>query len=211
MVDAYLRRSPLAHRGLPARALDGAARRADAGVVLSERPHRCQINLRGKAADPTFMARVLSAIGLNLPVVANTTTSDGGITALWLGPDEWLITARPGREAEIAGKLQDALTGLFAAVTDVSEARTVIAVSGPRARDLMAKATSLDLHPRVFRAGLCAQTGFARTNMILVQTQDDGAPGGPGYEIFIAASFADYVWEWLEAAGADGGIAIAEG
>ena len=30
-----------------------------------------------------------------------------------------------------------------------------------RARELMAKATSLDLHPRAFRAGLCAQTGFA--------------------------------------------------
>jgi sarcosine oxidase subunit gamma len=210
MVDAYLRRSPLAHRGLPARALEGAARRAEAGVVLSERPHRCQVNLRGKAADQAFLARVLSAIGLNLPMVANTTTSDGGITAIWLGPDEWLITARPGREAEIAGKLQDAVAGLFAAVTDVSEARTVIAVAGPRARDLMAKATSLDLHPRVFRAGLCAQTGFARATMILLQTADDGAAGGPAYEIFIADSFADYAWQWLEAAGADYGIAVGE-
>jgi sarcosine oxidase subunit gamma len=211
MVEAYLRRSPLAHRGLPARAAATAARRADAGIVLAERPHRSQVNLRGKAADPTFMARVLSAIGLNLPTVANTTTSDGGLTALWLGPDEWLITARPGREAEIVGKLEDALAGLFAAVTDVTEARTVIAVAGPRARDLMAKATSLDLHPRAFRAGLCAQTGFARATMILLQTQDDGAPGGPAYEIFIADSFADYVWRWLEAAGADYGIAIGEG
>src|SRR4029077_8126236 len=143
-----------------ARAAATAARRADAGIVLAERPHRIQVNLHGKDADPTLMARVLSAIGLNLPTVANTTTSDGGITALWLGPDEWLITARPGRQREIAGKLQDALAGLFAAVTDVSQARTVIAVSGPGARALMAKATSLDLHPRVFRSGLCAQTGF---------------------------------------------------
>ena len=211
MVDAYLRRSPLAHRGLPARALESAVGRSDAGVVLGERPHGCQVNLRGKAADPAFLARVLSAIGLNLPIVANTTTSDGGVTALWLGPDEWLITARPGRETEIAGKLQDAVAGLFAAVTDVSEARTVISVTGPCARDLLAKATSLDLHPRAFRAGLCAQTGFARTNMILLQTLDDGAPGGPAYEIFIADSFADYAWQWLEAAGADYGIAIAEG
>jgi len=35
--------------------------------------------------------------------------------------DEWLIAARPGREAEIAGKLQDALAGLFASATDVTE------------------------------------------------------------------------------------------
>jgi sarcosine oxidase, subunit gamma len=211
MVEAYLRRSPLAHRGLPARALAGAAARATAGVVLSERPHRCQVNLRGRAADPVFAARVMSAIALALPVVPNTTTSDGGITALWLGPDEWLITARPGREAEIAGKLVDALGDQFAAVTDVTEARTVIAVAGPRARDLMAKATGLDLHPRVFRAGLCAQTGVARANAILLQTLDENAPGGPGYEVFVANSFADYLWQWLEAAGADFGIAIGEG
>jgi len=211
MVDAFRRRSPLAHRGLPARAVLDAARQAGAELVLSERPHRCQVNLRGKIDDPTFAARVASAIGLALPAVPNTTTSDGGITALWLGPDEWLITARPGREAEIAGKLQDALAGLFAAATDVSDARTVIAVAGPRARELMAKATSLDLHPRVFRAGLCAQTGFALVSMILLQTLDDDAPGGPAYEIFIADSFADYAWRWLEAAAADYEVAIDEG
>jgi sarcosine oxidase subunit gamma len=211
MVDAYRRRSPLAHHGLPARAVADTARRQAAGVVLGERPHRCQVNLRGKAADPTFAARIASAIGLALPVVPNTTTSDGGITALWLGPDEWLLAARPGREAEILGKLKDALAGLFAAVSDVTDARTVIAVSGPRARELLAKATSLDLHPRVFRAGLCAQTGLAQTAMILMQTQDDGAPGGPAYELFVAASFADYAWRWLEAAGADLDITIAEG
>jgi sarcosine oxidase gamma subunit len=47
--------------------------------------------------------------------------------------------------------------------------------------------------------------------MILLQTLDDGAPGGPAYEIFIADSFADYAWQWLEAAGADYGVAITEG
>src|SRR5262249_4907718 len=158
MAESYLRRSPLAHLGLAAHAARSAAERSAAGVVLAEAPHRCQLNLRGRATDPTFLARVASAIGINLPIAANTTTSDAGTGALWLGPDDWLLVARPGREEEIAGKLRDALTGYFAAVTDLSEARTVITISGPRARELLAKATSLDLHPRIFRAGLCAQS-----------------------------------------------------
>src|SRR5262249_17870848 len=116
MVESYLRRSPLAHRGLAAHAAQDASARASAGVVLAERPHRCKINLRGRTSDPAVVPRVASAIGLNLPTIPNTTTSDAGVTALWLGPDEWLLVARPGREGEIAGKLQDALAGCHAAV-----------------------------------------------------------------------------------------------
>jgi sarcosine oxidase subunit gamma len=209
MVEAYLRRSALAHHGLPARAAEDAARQAGAGVLLSEQPHRCQVDLRGKAEDAAFAARVRSAIGLDLPVIANTTTSDAGITALWLGPDEWLLAARAGREGEIVGKLRDALAGQLAAVTDVSEARTVIAVAGREARTLLAKATGIDLHPRAFRAGLCAQTGAARANVILHQTRDDG-PAGPEYEIYVACSFADYLWRWLEEAAHDLEPVVAE-
>ena len=43
MVEAYLRRSPLAHRGLAARA---TADMADADIILGERSHRC-LRLRG--------------------------------------------------------------------------------------------------------------------------------------------------------------------
>ncbi|MFO1061921.1 MAG: sarcosine oxidase subunit gamma family protein [Dongiaceae bacterium] len=210
MAEPYLRRSALAHHGLPARAAEDAPRRAGAGLLLAERPHRCQVDLRGRAGEPGFVERVHGAIGLNLPLLPNTTTSDDGITALWLGPDEWLLVARPGREDEIAGKLRDALAGQLAAVTDVSEARTVIAISGREARTLLAKATGIDLHPRAFRAGLCAQTGAARANVILHQTRDDG-PDGPEYELYVAGSFADYLWRWLTAAAQDLDPVVTEG
>lgn len=214
MAEPYLRRSALAHHGLPARAAAEVGRRAGARLLLSERPHRCQVNLRGRADEPGFAERVRSALGLNLPLLPNTTTSDAGITALWLGPDEWLLVARPGREGEIAGKLRDALAGQFAAVTDVSEARTVIAVAGPGARTLLAKATGIDLHPRAFRAGLCAQTGAARANVILHQVRDDGpgvGPGGPEYDLYVACSFADYLWRWLTEAAQDLDPEVTEG
>jgi len=74
-------------------------------------------------------------------------------------------------------------------VTDVSESRTTIAIGGPRARDLLAKGTSIDLHPRVFGPGACAQTGFAGANIILRQIDD-----APTFELLVLDSFAEHVW-----------------
>lgn len=207
MVEAYLRQTPLSHLGLPARAAANVAGSAE--VILGEHSHRCQINLRGNPADPAFTSAVRQATGLGLPTTANTVATAGDLAALWLAPDEWLIVgpadaATAGREAALAGTLRVALAGQHVAVTDVSEARTIIAVSGPRARDLLAKGTSIDLHPREFGPGRCAQTGLASTNVILRQIDDR-----PGYEIHVLDSFADYLWSWLEGGSREYGVAIA--
>lgn len=207
MVETYLRQTPLTHRRLAARA---ARASAAAGVILGESPHRLQINLRGAGHDPAFTSAVRQATGLGLPTTANTALAAGSLAALWLGPDEWLIVgprddATPGREPALVGTLRVALAGQHAAVTDVSEARTVLTVAGPRARDLLAKGTPVDLHPRVFGPGTCVQTALAAANVILRQLDDR-----PTYEIHVLDSFADYLWRWLEAASTEYGMAVAE-
>src|SRR5262249_49552830 len=125
MVESYLRRSPLAHKGLAARAAEVPG---DAGVILGESPHRCQINLRGNPADGVFTAAVGGVTGTALPE-ANRVASAGNLAVLWLGPDEWLIVGRPGREKELAPALRQGLAGQHAAVVDLSEARTVITIA----------------------------------------------------------------------------------
>ncbi len=206
MVEAYLRQTPLSHLGLPARA---AAAPADAGVTLGERPYRQQVNLRGNAIDPGFTSAVRQAAGLGLPTRPNTVETAGDLAALWLAPDEWLLVgaadpANAGREAPLVAKLREALAGVHSAATDVSEARTIITVSGPRARDLLRKGTPIDLHPRVFGPGQCAQTAMVAANVILRQTDD-----GPAYELYVLNSFADYLWTWLEKASREYGVAVA--
>jgi sarcosine oxidase subunit gamma len=200
MVEAYLRRSPLAHRGLAARA---AAVDTAADIVMGERPHRCQINLRGNAEDRQFADALLSVTGLRLPAEANSFTTEGALACLWLGPDEWLILGPGGGEHEIAARLRAALGDIHAAVTDVSEARTTIAVAGPRGRELLVKGTSIDLHPRVFGPGRCAQTGFAGANIILRQTDEL-----PSFEILVLNSFAESLWNWLEGGAREYRVAI---
>lgn len=200
MVEAYLRRSPLAHRGLAAKAA-AAPDRAD--VILSEQPHRCQIILRGTPEDAAFADAVHSVIGVRMPTDANSFTTAGELACLWLGPDEWLILGPDGREQEILTRLCTALGDIHAAVTDVSESRTTIAIAGPKARDLLAKSTSIDLHPRVFGPGRCVQTGFAGANVILRQTDE-----APVFEMLVLNSFAEHVWAWLEGACREFRVAI---
>lgn len=207
MVERYLRRNPLAHMSLAARSGRPDNDPATAEVVLGERAHRCQVDLRGDPADLLFLSAVENATRITLPVAPNTVAASGELKALWLGPDEWLIVGPPGREAELVEFLHGELANQHAAVVDVSEARTVIVVAGPRARELLAKGTSLDLHPRVFGPGRCAQSGIARTNMILEQIDER-----PTFEVYVLNSFADYLWRWLELAAAGYRVAIsAEG
>lgn len=201
MAEPYLRQSALAHRHLQR---SGAAAVEGAGIVMAERPFRALVNLRGDADDASFLATVRAVAEIDLPLAANTTCSGAGVTALWLGPDEWLIVAPAGVEQSLTATLKERLKGHHAAVVDVTETRTIIAVAGERARDLLAKGCTLDLHPRAFQAGSCAQTGLART-AVLIHLVD----AAPSFEIHVARSFADHLWAWLYDAAGEYGIAIA--
>jgi sarcosine oxidase subunit gamma len=192
MVESYLRRSPLAHRGLAAKA---AAQAGAADVILGERAHRLQINLRGSLDDAAFTTAVHGVTGLRLPAEANRFTVAGDLAGLWLGPNEWLVTGPGGSEADMTARLLGGFSGTHAAATNVSEARTVIVVGGPRARTLLRKGVSLDLHPDEFGPGHCAQTGLAGANIILRQID-----GAPTYDIHVLNSFAEHLWQWLEGA-----------
>ncbi len=151
--------------------------------------------MRGQSIE----TKVKNAVGVVLPSAHNTTASGNNLTALWLGPDEWLIVG----PADTEQALTDALQGAASAIIDVSEGRTVIRLAGPMARDVLAMGCPLDLHPTVFSAGQCAQSHIARTTIILHQVDD-----GPTYDIYVERSQADYLWTWLEQAGAPYGVAV---
>ena len=201
MADPYRARTPLAHRGLAVRR--GGA--DEAGVSLGELPFRAQAVLRGDVGDPAFAAAVAQAVGVRPPVEPNTVEGPEalavGTRILWLGPDEWLVVSRDGDDP--ADRLSAALAGQHAAVADVSDGRAVIALSGANARDVLAKGCPLDLHPRAFGPGRCAQSHLAKAHVLLHQIGD-----APLFEIYVHRSFADYLWHWLEDAAEEYGLAV---
>ncbi|HXV25796.1 MAG TPA: sarcosine oxidase subunit gamma family protein [Alphaproteobacteria bacterium] len=200
MVEPYLRQSALAHRGLRRVAPDT---QAGVGITLSELPFRAMIGLRGDGEDATFLSAIKNAAKIDLPIEPNTTRRMGSVTALWLGPDEWLVTAPAGEEHLLVPVLRNSLGDRHAAVVDLTESRTVIALAGPKAREVLAKGCTLDLHPRAFTVGACAQTGLARAGVLLHLVDDT-----PTFEITILRSFADYLWTWLADAAREYGVAL---
>ena len=136
------------------------------------------------------------APGSDLPSEPNTVAGDASRAALWLGPDEWLVVGPPGSEAT----LEDELGATGAAVVDVSANRTTLELRGPRVRELLEFGCPIDLHPRVFGPGRCAQTLLARANVLIWFVTDDPEPV---YRLFVRPSFAAYLAAWLADA-ADG-------
>jgi sarcosine oxidase, subunit gamma len=194
-----LRRSPLAHR-----AADLAA--ASGSVALIELPFLAMVSLRVQPGS-AVAARVQRALGVVLPgpgQVASVVIGElAGVVAgqvrsvLWLGPAEWLVIGPDGDTVNLVSLLVEAVADGPGSVVDVSANRDTIVVSGPNARDLLEKGCTLDLHPRAFGAGRCAQTTFARAHLLIWQTGDEGGASGAVYRLLVRGSFADYVADWL--------------
>ncbi len=100
----------------------------------------------------------------------------------------WDAGTAPAIESAVRGAAGDA----FVVAVDVSANRLAFELSGPRARELLESGCPIDLHPRAFRAGSCAQTLLARANVLLHQVGDE-----PRYRIWIRPSFARYLAAWL--------------
>ncbi len=214
MAERYQQQTPLAHFGLAARATSDQNESARS-VRLGEREFSGQINLRGDPGKKAFMDAVSAVIGSRLPTRPNTSVGPEdlqmGPRVLWLAPTEWLVVTSPGGTEEVAQSLADITAECGGTVTDVSDARAVILLGGQHARDVLMKGCPLDLHPATFVPGACAQSLLARATVILYRGADPAQTGESAFEIYVARSFADYLWTWVEDAASEYGARIIEG
>ncbi|MFD5815989.1 sarcosine oxidase subunit gamma [Streptomyces sp. NPDC127038] len=182
-------RSPLSQ---VADRLAAATRTSGGAIRLAELPFLAQIDVRldvkGAATDAVGLA-----LGLRLPLEPDTVVRAGELTALWLGPDEWLVAAAAGSQRDLERRIREAVGDEPVSVTDVSAQRTTLLVTGPRARDLLAHGCSLDLHPRAFGPGRCAQTTLGRTQVVLIARDEPRA----GFWVLVRSSYAGHLAHWL--------------
>ncbi|MEO7728160.1 MAG: sarcosine oxidase subunit gamma family protein [Burkholderiales bacterium] len=168
-----------------------------AGVVFSALTGLALIDLRGDPQDAAFLASAQSALGCALPLALNTTAAGPDCTALWTGPDAWLVVGSD------AGKFSISPTIPHGFATDVSHGRAAWRISGARTLDLLAKGCSLDLHPRAFQIGQCAQTSLAHVG-VLLHRREDGI-----FDLYCARSYAQHMWHWLTEAADEYGYEVA--
>jgi sarcosine oxidase subunit gamma len=173
-----------------------------AGVVISERLGVALYSVlarRGRQAD--LAQRVHDKFGVELPPVQKYIASLSlGIAAA--GPGQWLIMTDQAKSAQFELQLRMELAGL-ASVFDQSDGRTIVQVSGPRARDALAKGVLIDLHPGVFGVGSTAVTSIAYIGVHFWQTDEK-----PTYEFAMFRSFAMSFCDWLLDSSAEFGVAL---
>lgn len=170
-------------------------------VELREEPFVAMVNLRVDPDGPAA-ARAAAILGLELPTTPSTYASTATLTAIWMGPDEWLIAAGTQSGAALEERLRAAVGEHGGAAIDVSAQRTTLRLTGPDARDVLAKGCSLDVHPTVFRKGTAAQTMLGQAAVVLIALDD----AGTDYGILVRSSFARYLAEWLIDAAEEFGV-----
>ncbi len=168
-----------------------------AETSLRELPPLLLLNLRGNLGAEEFKSAVAGVLGVSPPAEPNTLATSGETAVLWLGPDEWLVTM-PAGNRDLAERLGAALAGQHHSVVDVSQGRLLLELEGASAQAVLAQGTGLDLRPRNFGPGRCAQTTFAHVPVVLQQVD-----ATPRFRIFVRASFAPFVTEWLKGAVAE--------
>jgi sarcosine oxidase subunit gamma len=161
------------------------------GVQITLRPFVAMTDLR---VDPTgpAAAAVARYLGVALPTTPSTYVESEAVTAIWLGPDEWLITSPFRTPEELETGLREAVSGA-GSVVDVSAQRTTLRLRGEHVRDLLAGGCSVDLHPRVFGRGAAVQTLLGQAGVVLMALDDTGTH----YQVVVRSSFAGYLTSWL--------------
>jgi sarcosine oxidase subunit gamma len=118
------------------------------------------------------------------------------------GPAHWLAVSEKLACGDLARDLAAGLAGL-ASVSDQSDGRAVLRLSGARVRDVLAKGLPIDLHPRAFRTGDAATSIISHIGIQLWQVDD-----APTYDIVFFRSLAGSFWKWLTDSAAEYGYRV---
>ena len=144
------------------------------------------LTFRGRHAEAA--AAIGKALGIDCSTGPGVCASDGITQVSWNGPNSWMVVASDDEAGRAPGELLlilEQAVGEFGAVVDQSHGRCALRLSGARARQVMAKNTAIDLHPRAFGPGRCALTPVAHMNACIVQVD-----ATPTYDLFVARSLA---------------------
>lgn len=166
-------------------------------VEMHEITDRGMIDLRGSLSDRKFAAAAKKVLGLELPTTPRTSVEKGGIYALWLSIDQWLICCPRSKTADLLGKLQKPLSGVHALAVDLSDARTIIRLQGETVRETLMKGAPVDLLGAEFVKGTVRRLRFGEI-AAMVHLVDDNPDV---IDLYVFRSYADFAWDWLAETG----------
>lgn len=172
----------------------------DTPIQLSERRAAIAQVIGRKGQDAALRSAVAGALGLDLPP-SGSSASNGSATAIWIAPETWLILRHGTPDDGLARELIAPCAA--ASISDQTWGKSIVRVSGARARDVLAKGCRVDLHPRVFAPGKSAVTPIAHIHAVLVQIDTK-----PTFDLIVPSTLARDFVEWLRLSAAEFGYEV---
>jgi sarcosine oxidase subunit gamma len=172
------------------------------GIVISERIGLGLATVaarRGKA--DALSEAVANTYGVDLPT-SSRVIQGSQVSFIGYGPGQWLAVSASLANEALARELSAKLAGL-ASISDQSGGRTVLRISGPHARDVLAKGLPIDLDPRAFPLGSAATSAISHMGVQLWQLDDTRS-----YDLAIFRSVSESFWSWLTASAAEFGYVV---
>ena len=166
-------------------------------ATIEEQPGRGMITLRGDLSSAAIRKVARQMAGLDLPGPLECRI-EGERWLGWMAPDEALMILPRGEVAAALAAAEGATAGAHATLVDVSEARVSFRVSGPCAREVLAKLTPVDLSADAFTTGSLRRTRLGQVAVAIWQDE----PGVFGLICF--RSVARYVFELMSDAAKEG-------
>ena len=161
------------------------------GINVQELAFVNKINIRINPNDQKNIIKCGKITGTILPIKPNTYAQNENIKVIWLGPNEWLITNNNNLYKNLRNEIGD----VDASITDVSENRTVLRISGEKIYKLLSKFLVLDLEKNLSNESACAQTLFVKVPVLLVRNNKEKEI--PELDIFVNRSHSNYVYNLI--------------
>jgi sarcosine oxidase subunit gamma len=146
-------------------------------------------------------AAIEKAVGVKPSKRPCSAQESAGTAALWVGPERWLVVEQERRD--LTGALSGVVGEKLAAITDQSHSRCALRLSGPEARNVLRKGTTLDMDRGHFEPGDARATGLFHISA-LIHCFSDAV-----FDLYVARSFAQSFFEVLIHAAAEYGYRVA--
>jgi len=143
------------------------------GFVFEELLNVTKINLRGDPTDKNFLTNIQNILDATLPIEPNTSNSNNKLKIIWLGPNEWLIELYKKEDFDkIFLNLKITLNPQNTAITDVTENRTILKLTGLDLYKLLSKFMIINLDKVLNKESSVAQTIFVKVPILIVRNQN---------------------------------------
>jgi sarcosine oxidase subunit gamma len=137
--------------------------------------------------DVAAAASPMAAAALPLAVDVCRAATQGGWSALWLGPDEQLLVGPDSAHTQLAPRLAAALEGISHSLVDVSHRQAAIELNGPDATQLLAMGCPLDFDLAQAPVHFCSRTVYAKAEVVLWRQETER------FQLHTWRSFLPYV------------------